>query len=173
MEIPHFGIPPELAGRMSMAEQHEYLRTRLSRRRTLVTAGAVASGLLTGCSGSGSRSGQSGTTAAGSPSPSTSRAPGSLITPFGRHLAFGADPKTQMRISWQVPLAVRKPYVRVGLRPDDLGRKVEAELRDLHTPELKDVRAAVEQYYLHAALDGLRPDTTYYYGPERPYAAAP
>ncbi|KJK35403.1 phosphoesterase [Streptomyces variegatus] len=164
MEIPHFGIPPELAGRMSMAEQHEYLRTRLSRRRTLVTAGAVASGLLTGCSGSGSRSGQSGTTAAGSPSPSTSRAPGSLITPFGRHLAFGADPKTQMRISWQVPLAVRKPYVRVGLRPDDLGRKVEAELRDLHTPELKDVRAAVEQYYLHAALDGLRPDTTYYYG---------
>ncbi|MCX3291605.1 metallophosphoesterase family protein [Streptomyces sp. NEAU-H22] len=166
MEIPHFGIPPELAGRMSMAEQHEYLRTRLSRRRTLVTAGAVASGLLTGCSGSssGSRSGRAGATATGSPSPSTSRAPGSLVTPFGRHLAFGADPRTQMRISWQVPLAVRKPYVRVGLRPDDLGRKVEAELRDLRTPELKGIRAAVDQYYLHAALDGLRPDTTYYYG---------
>ena len=130
MEIPHFGIPPELAGRMSMAEQHEYLRTRLSRRRTLVTAGAVASGLLTGCSGSsagsgspsGPRSGQAGATATGGPSPSTSKAPGSLITPFGRHLAFGADPRTQMRISWQVPLAVRKPYVRVGLHPDDLGR---------------------------------------------------
>ncbi|MEV5438078.1 metallophosphoesterase family protein [Streptomyces sp. NPDC052682] len=159
MEIPDFGIPPRLAQRMSMAEQHEYLRTRLSRRRTLVTAGAVAGGLLTGCSSSGP-----GAATAGHPAPAVSRVPGAFVTPFGRHLAFGADPKTQMRISWQVPLAVRKPYVRVGLRPDDLGRKVEAELRDLHTPELKGVRAAVEQYYLHAALDGLRPGTTYYYG---------
>ncbi|MDN0199628.1 metallophosphoesterase family protein [Streptomyces sp. S.PNR 29] len=160
MEIPDFGIPPRLADRMSMAEQHEYLRTRLSRRRTLVTAGAVAGGLLTGCSGSGSTG-----TATTSASPSaTGRVHGSVIAPFGRHLAFGADPKTQMRISWQVPLAVRKPYVRVGLRPDDLSRKIEAELRDLHTPELRGVRAAVEQYYLHAALDGLSPGTTYYYG---------
>ena len=38
----------------------------------------------------------------------------------GRHLAFGADPKTQMRISWQVPLTVKRPYVRIGTRPDDL-----------------------------------------------------
>jgi hypothetical protein len=35
---------------MSMAEQYEYLRTRLVSRRTLVTAGAVAGGgLLAGC----------------------------------------------------------------------------------------------------------------------------
>ena len=49
MDLPDFGIPPQLASRMSMAEQHEYLRTRLMRRRTLVTAGlpeerVVASG---------------------------------------------------------------------------------------------------------------------------------
>ena len=57
MDLPDFGIPPQLAHRMSMAEQHEYLRTRLMRRRTLVTAGAVAAGgLLTGCGG-GSDSG--------------------------------------------------------------------------------------------------------------------
>ena len=68
------------------------------------------------------------------------RCRGSAVTPFGRHLAFGADPKTQMRISWQVPLAVRKPYVRVGLRPDDLSRKIEAEVRDLHTPGVEGVR---------------------------------
>ncbi|MFI8190489.1 purple acid phosphatase family protein [Streptomyces sp. NPDC085946] len=158
MEIPDFGIPPRLAQRMSMAEQHEYLRTRLSRRRTLVTAGAVASGLLTGCSGPGPA------TAGTRPAPATSRAPGSVVTPFGRHLAFGADPRTQMRVSWQVPLAVRAPFVRVGLRPDDLGARVEAELRDLYTPGVRGTRPAVEQYYVHAALDGLRPGTTYYYG---------
>ncbi|WP_030617001.1 purple acid phosphatase family protein [Streptomyces fulvoviolaceus] len=161
METPDFGIPPQLAGRMSMAEQYEYLRTKLSRRRTLVTAGAVASGLLTGCSGSGS-SGTTTTTTA-TPSPAT-RVHGSVVSPFGRHLAFGADPKTQMRISWQVPLAVKKPYVRIGTRPEDLSRKIDAEVRDLHTPGVEGVRSALDQYYLHAALDGLRPGTTYYYG---------
>jgi len=161
MDLPDFGIPPQLAHRMSMAEQHEYLRTRLMRRRTLVTAGAVAAGgLLTGCGG-GSGSGSRGTT---SPSSSASGVHGSVVAPFGRHLAFGADPKTQMRVSWQVPLAVRKPYVRIGTRPDDLSHRIEAEVRDLHTPGVTGVRSALEQYYLHAALDGLRPGTTYYYG---------
>ncbi|WP_409469483.1 purple acid phosphatase family protein [Streptomyces sp. HC307] len=156
METPDVGIPPQLARRMSMAEQYEYLHTRLVRRRTLVTAGAVAGGLLTGCSGAGSTR----TT----PSPTASRAPGAAVAPFGRHLAFGADPKSQMRISWQVPAAVRRPYVRIGVRPDDLGRRIEAEVRDLHTPQVQGVRAAVEQYYVHAALDDLLPGTTYYYG---------
>ncbi|MBC2902967.1 purple acid phosphatase family protein [Streptomyces cupreus] len=158
MDLPDVGIPPQLARRMSMAEQYEYARTKLTRRRALVTAGAVAGGLLTGCSGSG-------TTTSSSPSPSaTTKVPGSAVTPFGRHLAFGADPRTRMRISWQVPAAVKKPYVRIGSRPDELGRKVEAEIRDLHTPGVQGVRLATEQYYVHAALDDLLPGTTYYYG---------
>ncbi|MDQ0993229.1 metallophosphoesterase family protein [Streptomyces sp. V3I7] len=157
METPDVGIPPQLARRMSMAEQYEYLRARLTRRRTLVTAGAVAGGtLLTGCA-------QPARTA-GLPAPSASRAQGAAVIPFGRHLAFGADPKTQMRISWQVPAVVRRPYVRIGLRPDDLGRRVPAEVRDLHTPGAPGIRPAVEQYYVHAALDRLHPGTTYYYG---------
>ncbi|MFJ3235328.1 purple acid phosphatase family protein [Streptomyces sp. NPDC086787] len=155
MDTPDVGVPPQLAERLSMAEQYEYLRTRITRRRTLVTAGAVASGLLAGCS----------TTPGGTVrTPATSRVRGSAVRPFGRHLAFGADPKTRMRISWQVPFAVRRPYVRLGHRPDDLGRQVEAEVRALHTPGVRGVRPAVEQYYVHAALDGLRPGTTYYYG---------
>ncbi|MCD9876638.1 purple acid phosphatase family protein [Streptomyces guryensis] len=159
MGIPDFGIPPRLASRMSMAEQHEYLRTKLVRRRTLVTAGAVAAGgLLTGCGGG------SGARGARSPAPATPTVHGSVVSPFGRHLAFGADPKSQMRVSWQVPLAVRKPYVRIGLEPDGLSRKIEGEVRELHTPGLTGVRPALEQYHLHAALDGLRPGTTYYYG---------
>ncbi|MFJ4685647.1 purple acid phosphatase family protein [Streptomyces sp. NPDC088789] len=162
METPDFGVPPRLAARMSMAEQHAYLRARLTRRRTLMTAGAfatgglLAGGALTGC-------------AASPPAPRTSprpspRAPGAVLAPFGRHLAFGADPRTRMRISWQVPAAVSGPYVRVGARPDDLGPRVAAEVRALRTPELKGVRPAVEQYYLHAALDDLLPGTTYFYG---------
>ncbi|MEU9210331.1 metallophosphoesterase family protein [Streptomyces sp. NPDC048415] len=161
MDTPDVGIPEPLARGMSMAEQHEYLRTKLTRRRALVTAGAFAGGgLLAGCSSAtaGARSSTS------TPNPATSRVPGSVVTPFGRHLAFGADPKTQMRISWQVPFAVRKPYVRVGLTPWGLSRKIEAEVRALHTPALAGQRFALDQYYLHAALDGLRPGTTYYYG---------
>ncbi|MCX5051257.1 MULTISPECIES: purple acid phosphatase family protein [unclassified Streptomyces] len=159
MDLPDFGIPPQLARRMSMAEQHEYLRTKLTRRRTLVTAGAVAAGgLLTGCGGG------AGSSSRATPSPAASEVHGSVVSPFGRHLSFGADPKTQMRVSWQVPLAVKKPYVRIGTKPDELSRKIEAEVRDLHTPGVTGVRSALEQYYLHAALDGLRPGTTYYYG---------
>ncbi|MFJ4786947.1 purple acid phosphatase family protein [Streptomyces sp. NPDC088794] len=167
METPDVGIPEQLARRMTMAEQYEYLRTKLSRRRTLVTAGAVAGGLLTGCAGTGtdgrSTGGRTSSPGAAS-SPATSKVSGAVVTPFGRHLAFGADPKSQMRVSWQVPFAVKKPYVRVGTKPDDLGRTVTAEIRDLHTPGLTGVRSALEQYYVHAALDGLRPGTTYYYG---------
>ncbi|MGW5179564.1 purple acid phosphatase family protein [Streptomyces sp. NPDC004082] len=162
MDTPDVGIPEQLARGMSMAEQHEYLRTRLTRRRALVSAGAFAgAGLLAGCTpGTASRSQPAG----GAPSPATSRFPGSALAPFGRHLAFGADPMTQMRISWQVPSAVRRPYVRVGLTPWSLSRRIEADLRDLHTPGVEGQRAALDQYYLHAALDGLRPGTTYYYG---------
>ncbi|WP_432142047.1 fibronectin type III domain-containing protein [Streptomyces sp. bgisy084] len=158
---PRVGIPERLAARMSMPEQHDYLRTKLSRRGLLrtsaATAGVVAgSGLL-----AGSAQGVSPTLLS---SPATAAVDGSLVAPFGRHLAFGADPKHQMRVSWQVPLAVKRPYLRVGLKPWDLGRKIEAEVRPLHTPSLSAKLPAVQQYYLHAALDGLRPGTTYYYG---------
>ncbi|WP_206343950.1 purple acid phosphatase family protein [Streptomyces mesophilus] len=167
-ETPRVGIPEQLAGRMSMAEQHEYLRARharpkVSRRAALVgglvtasaagTAGALANGTASAVQGPTLQS-----------APATAKVDGSLVAPFGRHLAFGADPKTQMRISWQVPFAVRKPYVRVGLAPWDLSRRFEAEVRDLSTPALSKKLPAVEQYYLHVALDGLRPGTTYYYG---------
>ncbi|MHB9858840.1 purple acid phosphatase family protein [Streptomyces sp. YIM S03343] len=169
METPDFGIPPRLAERMTMAEQHEYLHTKLFRRRSLVTTGMVAAGgLLTGCGGASSpgvASASSGASVSSVlPSPRTSKVRGAFVTPFGRHLAFDADPKTQMRISWQVPAAVQRPYVRVGLRPDQLSHRISAEIRDLHTPGVTGVRPAVEQYYMHAALDGLVPGTTYYYG---------
>ncbi|MFG3368666.1 purple acid phosphatase family protein [Streptomyces sp. NPDC090032] len=163
---PNVGIPEQLARRLSMPEQHEYLRARFSRRRAL-TGTAASVGGLTLLSGS-APSAYAGPSAPASPAAPVRSAAvqvdGSLVAPFARHLAFGADPKTQMRISWQVPFAVRRPFVRVGLKPWDLSRKIEAEVRALHTPSLARKLPAVEQHYLHAALDGLTPGTTYYYG---------
>ncbi|MHC0434077.1 purple acid phosphatase family protein [Streptomyces sp. O3] len=168
-DTPDVGIPEQLARRMTMAEQHEYLRTRharpkVSRRGALVgglaTASLAGGGLLAGTGGAHAAPSSPALAA----SPATARVDGSLVAPFGRHLAFGADPKTQMRISWQVPLAVRRPYIRVGLTPWELSRKIDAEVRELHTPALSHQLPEVDQYYLHAALDGLRPGTTYYYG---------
>ncbi|GGY87144.1 purple acid phosphatase family protein [Streptomyces poonensis] len=184
LPVPNVGIPERLARRLSMPEQYEYLRTKLSReglsrsgrsgpsrRAALLTAGTAAGGLLTGCSGASGSGGPGGSgSAAGpaaatrSPAAATGRVPGPFVVPFGRRLAFGADPRTQMRISWQVPFAVRKPYVRVGTKPWELSRRIEAEVRELHTPSLSGKLPAVDQYYLHAALDRLRPGTVYYYG---------
>ncbi|WP_405887224.1 metallophosphoesterase family protein [Streptomyces longwoodensis] len=149
----------------STAERHEFLRTRLVPRRTLVTAGAVAGGLLTGRSASGTPArGAASRTAATGPAGSSDKTPGGAVAPFGRHLAFGGDPRTSMRISWQVPAPVDRPFVRLGARPDDLGERIGAEVRALHTPGVAGERPAVEQYYLHAALDDLLPGTTYHYG---------
>ncbi|TGB07144.1 metallophosphoesterase family protein [Streptomyces palmae] len=149
---------------MSLAEQHDYLRRRLSRRSALRTGAAGAGTVLgAGLLGGSARA----TEPLGTPmlyAPSTGAVPGRRVAPFGRHLTFGSDPRTQMRISWQVPLPVRGPFVRVGLRPWELSRRIEAEVRHLHTPALSDSLPAVDQYYLHAALDGLHPGTTYYYG---------
>lgn len=158
------GVPAKLAERMSMAEQHEYLRARFSRRRMLragaVTVGAIAVG---GALGSGTASAApatpqllTGATADG--------IDGALVAPTGRHLQFGPEPDTQFRISWQVPVPVKKPFLRFGKHPWDLGHKVEADVRALHTPALIPGSQPVDQYYLHVALEDLEPDTTYYYG---------
>ncbi|GAA4843590.1 hypothetical protein GCM10023235_19650 [Kitasatospora terrestris] len=74
------GVPAGLADRMSTAEQHEYLRSRLSRR-----------GLLRG-----------GAVTVSAPADTTAGTDGAMVAPIGRHLAFGAEPDSQIRISWQV-----------------------------------------------------------------------
>ncbi|MGD6743124.1 purple acid phosphatase family protein [Streptomyces sp. BH106] len=160
-DTPNVGIPEHLARRLSMPEQHEYLRRKFSRRRALTGAAASVGGaaLLGGGSATGAYAAPLLPSRA-----AAAQVDGSLVAPFGRHLAFGADPKTQMRISWQVPFAVKNPYLRVGSKPWELSRKIPAEVRALHTPSLSKKLPEVEQLYLHAALDNLRPGTTYYYG---------
>ncbi|MBG0855035.1 metallophosphoesterase family protein [Streptomyces spinoverrucosus] len=154
------GVPEGLADRMSMAEQHEYLRARFS-RRTMIRGGAVTLGAVTG---GAFVSGATARAAVPTQRTSTEHVDGSLVAPFGRHLAYGNDPRTEMTISWQVPVAVREPFVRIGAHPWDLSRKIDAEVRTLHTPAGVGASADHTQYYVHARLTHLRPGRTYYYG---------
>jgi 3',5'-cyclic AMP phosphodiesterase CpdA len=97
---------------------------------------------------------------------------GSALRPFGRHLAYGADPSRSMVVSWQVPANVTGPYLRFGTAAGEYGEAIPAEARALvsdlawqkpdHTfsPHLGK---SVTQYYLHVRLDNLLPGTTYCY----------
>ncbi|MFJ5228807.1 purple acid phosphatase family protein [Kitasatospora sp. NPDC088391] len=150
MDLPGFRVSRRRADEMTIAEQYEYwqdVRKGVSRRSVLRAgifgAAAVAAGpmLMT-------RAAYADT-------------PGSAVVPFGRHLAFGNDPATQMRVGWQVPSAVSNPVLRLGTSPTDLSQTVQAEIRNLHSDY--GTGAPLEQYYGHAALDKLSPNTTYYY----------
>ncbi|WP_322752811.1 metallophosphoesterase family protein [Frankia sp. Cas3] len=161
MKTPRMGIPDRLAERMSMAEQHEWLMSQRPSRRSVFRAGALGAGaLLAGPSllGSAASAGTGPTLAT-----TNSTADGASVAPFARHLAFGADPRRQIRIGWQVPTPVRRPFIRIGTDPSDLSGRIPAEVRPLHS-EVPGAAGPVDQYYLHVELDGLRPDTTYYYG---------
>jgi hypothetical protein len=158
MDIPRMGLPDHLASRLSMAEQHELLtRQRGHRRRTVLAAGAAVAGAA-------------GVLATGAPANAASATvwrkppavPGKLVVPFGRHLAWGPNPRSQVRVGWQVPHTVSKPFLRVGDSPWNLGHRIPAEIRALHS-EVPGAIAPVDQYYVHAAVDGLTPGRTYFY----------
>ena len=141
-----------------MAEQHEYLRTRFS-RRTMIRGGAVTLGAVTGGAFVTGATAQAAVPT--QPLSHTETVDGALVAPFGRHLAYGNDPRTEMTVSWQVPVAVRKPFIRIGAHPWDLSRKIEAEVRTLYTPAGVGASGDHTQYYLHAKLTHLRPGQTY------------
>ena len=155
------GVPDQLAERMSMAEQHEYLRARFS-RRTMIRGGAVTLGAVAGGAFVPGAVAQAATPT--QTFASAESVDGAFVAPFGRHLAYGSDPRTEMTVSWQVPVAVKKPFIRIGARPWDLSRKIEAEVRTLYTPAGVGASGDHTQYYLHARLSRLRPGQTYYYG---------
>lgn len=165
--LPRSGVPDRLAATMSIAEQHEYLRSRrrtVSRRSVLTAIGlGTAAVPLFGTSSS------AGVRRAPSLLSGTNYVDGNALKPAGRHLALGADPRSQAAMSWQVPQPVRRPYLRLGTSPGQLDQVVPAEIRHLHSHlvEYADNPASAyfdyDQYHLHAALDGLDPGTRYYY----------
>lgn len=158
------GVPEQLADRMSMAEQHEYLRAKFS-RRTMIRGGAVTLGAVTGGAFVTGATAQAAVpTRTPKTTPAAEHVDGALVAPFGRHLAYGKDPRTEITVSWQVPVAVKKPFIRIGAHPWDLSRKIEAEVRTLYTPAGVGAAGDHTQYYLHAELTHLKPGRTYYYG---------
>jgi hypothetical protein len=174
-------MTPDVARKLSIAEQHEWFQRQRSRRAILkgglAGAGAAILGpaLLDLPAGAATPS-----TLPATSSPtvlfSGQKANGSGVVPFGRHLSFGADPTRQMDIGWQVASPVANPFVRIGTNPNDLGEQVPAVLKNVNTPwaditsfldsvppAQSAAKAPEEQYYLHAALNALAPGTTYYY----------
>jgi hypothetical protein len=170
----------EQASRLSAAEQHEWFR-RATSRRSLLRGGAIGAGaalagpaLLAGTADASTLR-----SAARKSTPHlvtrADRPSGSSIAPFGRHIAYGADPTTQMAVAWQVAAPVSSPFIRVGPSPWDLSGPIRADIRNLASAySIWGANAVdsiapsvtgdpVEQYYVHATIDGLRPGRTYFY----------
>ncbi len=170
----------EIAQQMSVAEQHDWFRSRHS-RRTILKGGLVGAGTV--LAGDALLTRAAGATVQG-PGPghgptlvsSTTPANASGVVPFGRHIAYGADPTRQMSIAWQVASPVASPFVRIGTSPYNLGEQLPANLKNVNTPwaDITDfidsvgpaataAKAPEEQYYAHVAATNLQPGTTYYY----------
>jgi hypothetical protein len=166
---------------MSLAEQHEWFR-RATSRRALLRGGAIGAGAAIAGPALLAGPASAATTAATRRTPALVTrgdwAPGSYLPPFGKHIAYGADPTSQMSVAWQTAGPVTSPFIRVGDSPANLSHQIGAEVRALATPasvwnsstaEPVDsvtpslASATIEQYYVHAQLSGLRPGTTYYY----------
>lgn len=162
-------MTPEQASKLSLAEQHDWYR-RATSRRSLLRGGVLGAGTVIAGSALLDGTARAATTAA---SPVLlSKTGASTAAPFGEHIAFGADPATEMSVAWQVRDAVSKPFLRIGTSPWDLGERIQAEVRTVttlrsDTSPVDSVPLAaastIEQYYLHVRLDKLRSGETYYY----------
>ena len=76
----------------------------------------------------------------------------------GLHLTFGADPSTQMVVSWITDSPVSKPRVLYGTLEDGFGSSAEALTRTY-----VDGKSSRAVYVHHAALSRLDPGTDYVY----------
>lgn len=75
------------------------------------------------------------------------------VRPRGIHLAYGADPRRRMALTWSTPTSVRRPVVELG-RDRSYGLTVAAESRS---------SKGVDSVYHHVDLRRLHPGTTYHY----------
>jgi hypothetical protein len=156
-ETPDVGVPARLAAHMSIGEQQEWLGAFLKARpvsRRAALRGVAGWGLASAVAGCGARSG----------APVANETPGPLgVT--GRHLSFGADPRTEMAIAAEL---TGKPTGRVLLdlgTSADYGRTIEAEVRELISlvpQQDRSIRAA-DQFFVHALANQLAAGQRYHY----------
>ncbi len=126
-------------------------------RRTLL-AGSTAGAAAAAVGGAGRA--EAADRSAAAASPLLQRTPSRLGVPgvAGLHLQFGADPATEMTVSWISPQSVRRPRIHLESPDGGTGRVVDAETRTC-----RDGLSQREVCVHHARITGLRPDTTYLY----------
>ena len=172
----------EVAKNLTIAEQHEWFQQQRS-RRAILKGGLATGSVLGGAALLGPSAGASVLRArrpTTTPSPylisSVTPSNASGVVPFGRHIAYGADPSRHMNMAWQVASPVANPFVRLGDSPFNLGEQIPAALKVVSTPyaditsfldsvppAASTAKAPEEQYYAHVSADFLEPGTTYYY----------
>ena len=153
--IPDTGIAPELATRMTMAEQYDWhqgwlRRHRVSRRNFLGgSAVAVAVGAL-------------GLPAAAC----SSYLPDAPLEVRNRRVGYGAEADSQLRLAAQLSRNPGRARIFVDHGPTpQLGATVEAEVRNLVTqiPISTGGVLATEQFYAHVPVNDLPARTPHFY----------
>ena len=139
MRTPLGEIPDRLFRDMTMAEAHEYLvaRARRPSRR----------GFLKGAVGAGAA-------VAAGPVLWRQAAGASSHAPEGLHVAFGADPTTEVAVAWS-----SAPSAAVSFRYGPTGQGL-ATVGELQS---RAVLGVSDRVYHRAVLERLAPDTTYEY----------
>ena len=149
------GIPREVAASMTTAEQHDWHRWNLkrhsvSRRNFLTGSAAVAA-----AAGMGNLAWSGIAYAADAP-----------LAVGGRHVAFGNDAASQLRFSAQLSRnpGVARVFLDHGPTPA-LGATTVAEVRNLvsQVPISSGGILGAEQFYVHAAVNGLPPHLPHFY----------
>ncbi len=156
-EVPHSGVPPQLASRMTIAEQADWIsgflrRHPVSRRSALKGTGAALAALAVSTD-PWARAMSRAYAADG-------------VTVVGRRLSYGLDPARSMRLSGELTGAppAGRLVADVGTSTS-YGRTVELEVRRLlsQIPSAGPVVTGAEQFFVHAAVDGLEPGRQYHY----------
>ncbi len=135
MITPFGELPNNLAADMSLAEQHEWLARRLSRRRLL--AGAAGVGALAITSQLWTQ---------------TARADSSTSV-YGQHVTYGAEPSTTMIVSFAVTGSFQSATVTVT-GPNGGKQSLPADAQAV---------AGSTSRYCRAAFSALTPDSAYTY----------
>jgi hypothetical protein len=122
----------------------------ITRRNLLRVAGAT--GLAAGATGLAASKALA--------SPALWAKPGTASAPAADqvHIAYGADPASEMTVSWHTATSVSKPRLRLGTVAGGFGREIQAE-----TKSYVDGINGVATIAQHARVTGLRPGTTYVY----------
>lgn len=156
-DIPYAGVPPRLARHMTIAEQQEWIngflrRHRVSRRSALKGLGATVAALAVSTDPWARQMARA------------YAAPG--VTVAGRRISFGNDPRTSMRLAGELTGTPPAGAMVADIGLDaTFGATVPVEVRRLlsQIPSAGPVVTGAEQFFVHAAVDGLTPGTRYSY----------